>query len=277
MSQLTTGQAKGRVRKLINDLVNETDALKTTPRYRDWLLATANHWRYSPFNGLLIWLQRRTAVHVAGQREWERRGRQIKPGAEPISILAPSGHERFITVKVYELADTTGPELRVDSWSMRGGARHVKQVEAAAERLGITLHSFKQRRDIMGFAAPGRQVHLAEGLSRADRLATLVHEYAHIELGHLEDEALDRRHKELEAEAVAWAVLKSLGARTTAPQYLAALGISGKELRASLHRIGEVSRRILVAIDGRTPRRRRIRREEPAAVTSLANALAAAA
>lgn len=277
MSALTTGQAKGTVRRFINQLVEETDALRSKQHYRDWLLATANHWRYSPFNGLLIWYQRRTAVHVAGKKEWERRGREVKPDADPIFILAPSGHGRFIPVQVFDLADTTGPKLNVDSWSLRGGAKHVRKVEAAARRLGITLYAFKGRRHLMGYATHGRRVFMREGLSRADRLATLVHEYAHVELGHVGDAFIDRRRAELEAEAVAWAVLKALGARTKAPEYLAALGITGRELRASLHRIGEAARCILVAIDGRTPRRKKPKAQPPEAVVALATYLAGAA
>jgi hypothetical protein len=177
-------------------------------------------------------------------------------------------------VAVYDVRHTDGPRVKPGAWRLEGGARKLERVEAAASRLGITLGVNTTCSEALGVCYAGRRVEITPGLSRAERMATLVHEYAHALLGHAEPEHLSRRVvavDEAEAEGTAWVVLKTLGARTKAPEYLAFNGVSTRALQRSSRRIGETAREILSAIEGT---RRRVRFRGEAAPASRADPVA---
>lgn len=238
------------------ELAKETSKLKASQRYRDWLNATADHWEYSPFNRALIAIQKRDAVRVAGRLAWEARGRRVRPGAPPITILAPTGGRRFVGVVVYDLADTEGPPLAVDDWGLKGSSAHVDAARSAAAKLRIRLSHVAKRRGATGWAKPGRIVEICRGLSAAEEVATLAHEYGHVLLGHLDErQTLRPSTMEGEAEAVAYVVLRSLGSRSKAPAYLLFHGVTASNLRHSFKLIGDAAHRIAGAILGRKKRR----------------------
>src|SRR5260370_36804318 len=114
------------------ELTKETSELKASKHYRDWLNATAAHWEYTPFNRALIAIQKRDAVRVAGRKAWEARGRTIRPGAKPITILAPAGGgRRFVGVVVYDLADTNGPPIIIADRVLNAPIDHDERARGA--------------------------------------------------------------------------------------------------------------------------------------------------
>lgn len=255
-----THEALRQERKWLQELVAETDALNATERYQAWLAVTANLRHYSPLNCCLILMQaRRGVAGVASASEWRRRGRTLKEGASPISVLAPTGARRYMFVEVFDLRDTEGPPLpKLDSYLLTGGAELLPRVEAAAGPLGITVRN-RRHPHAWGRCLPNKVVHLQPGLPRATRMATLLHEYAHALLGHAEvvpPPRLSKEVEECEAEGVAWVVSRALGVESKAPEYLAAWGFDVRTLQASTRRIGTTARAILAAIQGRGPRRR---------------------
>jgi hypothetical protein len=85
--------------------------------------------KYSANNTLLILIQRPDATAVAGYREWQKMGRQVRKGSQAIWILAPNKYKieteneetgekdtafqlrGFRPAGVFALEDTDGPEI----------------------------------------------------------------------------------------------------------------------------------------------------------------------
>jgi hypothetical protein len=251
----TTHDARRLEARWLERLAGETDRVKARGEVRAWLRATLYQWRYSPLNVALLRMQRPTASFVASAACWRQQGRPLRPGAEPLWVLAPASSRRYIGVPVYDVEDTEGPPPRPPEWRLAGRTRRLAALEQAAGRLGVTLEDAPIGQPSLGTALPGRRVRLRRDVSEAEQAVTLVHELAHVLLGHLEPGCrLDVRHRETEAEAVSWVVAKRLRLRTRAPEYLAAMGAPAEALRASTRRIGAVVREVLRALE---PRRRR--------------------
>lgn len=166
--------------------------------------------RHKPWNAFLITAQRPGALAVATPKEWlGRYQRSILPGARPIVILHPFGPVRF----VFELGDTTGPELPnlkiADPFDVTVKPNcvinndvllHLPREFREADRILV-------QRDDYGFNLAGRAsrasgtldgetmvgsnehttfvVRVSRRLGPAEAFATLAHELGHIYCGHL--------------------------------------------------------------------------------------------
>jgi hypothetical protein len=240
-------------------LVTACDALRARRAVRDWLAATAHHWRYSPQNAALIHLQRPRARYVAGRRAWAARGRAVRPDATPIWVLAPGGGRRFLGVLVYDVRDTDGPPLVPPRFGLRGAAPRLATLRRAATALGVTVRPLPASLEgLAGRALPGRVVEVSHRVPPAEQAATLAHELAHVLLGHPEQVAFFGRSStsmEAEAEGAAFIVCGVLGLKSRAPEYLAFQGLSSVALRRAFHSIARAAREILHACQVR-PRRR---------------------
>ena len=73
----------------INTLAAETDAVRKSQTFLNWLDAMAKFSSYSLNNQILILLQRPLASRVAGFQTWRKLGRHVVKGAKGIAILAP--------------------------------------------------------------------------------------------------------------------------------------------------------------------------------------------
>ena len=246
-----------RLRLLVEDaeavdrLFRQALALQGTAGFTALLEAAKGFRRYSLFNTLLIWTQRRGAVMVGSQHQWRGIGRDITADACPIMILQPFGPIEF----VYELGDTEGkpvPGQDGDPFLAFGRVKETtwRRIIASAERSGAVVELSESYGDgLAGTAAtlhvnPGfASTHTAAGhnarwrikvngrLSAPARLVTLAHELGHIYCGHLgpgvRNEWLDRSkgltptQRELEAEAVAWLVSSRAGIEARSADYLA--------------------------------------------------------
>lgn len=177
------------------------------------------------------------------------RTRSPSPSSRPVLVDASSG-------VVYDLADTDGPSLKIDEWAAKGPSSHLAAARAAAGKLRIELNHVTPRRGSTGAARPGRVVEINRGLPAAEEVATLAHEYGHVLLDHLEGrKVVPHDLREGEAEAVAYIVLRSLGVRSKAPEYLLFHGVTPMKLRSAFKLIGDVAHRISGAILGRKKRR----------------------
>lgn len=198
----------------------------------------ARHTHMAPFNLMLADIQRPGARYVAFPEKWREVGRQVKPGSIPIVVLWPFGPVRC----AYELADTTGAPPDDEALSQIFGAPHKIKPGITVQLAKRVLHHDQIEIKFVSFAAtqagdarftgtsskPSWLVRLAEGLSAASRFTTLIHELAHIYLGHLgangkkwsnrRPERLDVR--EFEAEAVAFIVGRRFGLNSNSAEYL---------------------------------------------------------
>lgn len=186
---------------------------------------------YSFQNTLLAWSQlaaRDIPIGpIATFKQWESKGRRILKGSKAICLCVPVPFSKdvekedgeietrkgmFFTFKNnwFALSQTEGPEFN--------GSLEIPEFDEALclKNLGIKKVKFEHTDgNIQGYAKHGVKEIAINPLAQL-QFKTLIHEIAHIELGHT-DQTLHDSHtlpkdiKEIEAESVALLVLESLG------------------------------------------------------------------
>jgi hypothetical protein len=122
-------------------------------------------------------------------------------------------------------------------------------VETAITKAGIALHYTVIACGAQGLSKGGT-IEIDERQGTAAKCGTLVHEFAH-ELLHKEDRSQGKQQRELEAEAVAYAVLTHYGMQSGSRFYLASYGITGEMLTASMQLIAKTAREIIEKIEAK--------------------------
>lgn len=221
---------------------------------------------YSFGNQLLIAAQCPTASRVAGYGKWLEMKRQVRKGEKAIYILAPiiskgkeqtteDGESRrlrgFRAATVFDIAQTDGEELpkppSIDA--TEGGDDLLPKVETAIRNAGIALVYKVITCGAQGLSKGGTiEIDQRQGI--AAKCGSLVHEFAH-ELLHREDRSQGKQQRELEAEAVAYAVLTHYDLHPGSRFYLASYGITGEMLTASMQTIAKTARQIIEKIEAK--------------------------
>ena len=202
----------------LDDLFKATFAYRTSNEFYDLLKFIKTFRFYSPFNAMLIHLQRPGARFVAPANKWEDKyGYSVKTNANPILILQPMGPVMF----VFDVADAEpGPEAkplptRIDKpFDVKFGkiGSELKMTIENAKRDGVLVLDHKSGSQLGGSIrqATGRiktqrfqigspkkgeepfveipiqyKVLCSIDLSEEARYATIVHELAHLYCGHL--------------------------------------------------------------------------------------------
>jgi hypothetical protein len=199
----------------------------------------------APFNLMLADIQRPGARYVAFPDKWQAIGREVKPGAIPIIVLWPFGPVRC----AYDLSDTTGRAADDAMLDRVFG----EPLEAKPDMAAKLARRAKDEDDVeVRFVSMGSQqagdaqaivakmdkfnkvtafrwvVRINSQLNEGAQLTTLIHELAHIYLGHLgwsgkkwPYRGLKRRDvREFEAEAVSFIVGNRYGLKTASAEYL---------------------------------------------------------
>lgn len=65
----------------LRDLAKETDEVRRSEFFRQYLEVMSKFWKYSYHNQLLISCQMPDASRVAGFRKWKKLGRHVKKGS----------------------------------------------------------------------------------------------------------------------------------------------------------------------------------------------------
>ena len=239
------------------DVRREIDAaiegLNTGDRWREFLEVSNRFHHYSLNNQLLILLQKNKATRVAGFHKWKEFGRSVNKGESAIWIYAPMIKKvmdkdandnikrgpdgkpiwkealiGFKTVPVYDVSSTSGkplPEPPVVPFNRSSGEAPEGMHEDLREQ--IEAHGYTLEYRDLG-TDPGvpdgatdprtKKVIINTAHSRCHQAATLSHELAHIELGHLERTAEyhtrsggQRPTMEVEAESVAYVIARRYG------------------------------------------------------------------
>lgn len=194
-----------------------------TEAFLDYLKAMGRFHRYSFRNTLLIWLQKPEATLVAGLRTWNELGRRVRKGEKGIRILAPvvrrvvevdeEGKEveveqvvGFRTAVVFDISQTEGQPLPEPPMNRGSEDLFPRLLEACPFR--VVEASLGERHG----DTDGQVIRVNRELPPGEKAATLLHEWAHALL-HFDEtgRGLPRGVKELEAEAVAYAVGTRLG------------------------------------------------------------------
>jgi hypothetical protein len=265
-AQGPTAPSDANGNSLLNDLFRATISYRTSKAYFDLLDYIVRFRRYSPYNCLLVRLQRPTVGYVATPSDWMTEfERKVKPDARPLMMLRPFGPVMF----VFDIEDTEGKSAPADlmrpfdaqgqispsAWNFTvTNAGHdgisVMGREASLTRAGRA----KRIGPVDKSAPPTFEVFYNSKLTPAESYVTLTHELAHIYCGHLGEcfkwRVPDRRSvtkdaQEFEAESVAYIVCARQGIVTTAPKYLADyLGRNHEVPQVDIHRVLVVASRI---------------------------------
>jgi hypothetical protein len=243
-SPLSAQERRERAAGLQASIVDQVQQLRDSGRWRAFLDFAASFHAYSLNNVALLLAQSGgTATRVAGYRQWEARGRQVRKGEKALKIFG------YSTKKTGDTDPTTGEETRpviypilsvfdiTQTDPVPGAEDHsalahpltgddeegvVEAVTAHLTRLGWTVAREPVVGGANGYAtADGtRRVVVDYGLSPAMAAKTVLHEAAHVSLGHTEtDHAEFRAHRgvmETEAESVAYVLAGLLGLDTSA-------------------------------------------------------------
>lgn len=254
------------VRDAVIDLAQQL-ARGHTEGFLEVLAFYQKFWRYSARNLLLIRCQKPDATQVAGYSTWQRLDRQVRKGAQAIWIWAPivkkereDGEEReiclgFRPAAVFDASDLADIETNPLPSIWRPLPDDCEdeywRAVAAIGRRGIRVTEASLPRGVQGTAtADAITVSNRIGDSR-NRLATLLHEYAHC-LAHFGLLVAGKTNQqcELEAEAACFVAMKILGLDYPfARDYLLNFKATPDALHQSLGAIQMIVRRMLESLD----------------------------
>lgn len=236
----------------LDELFMRSSAYLSTDKFVELIQFTSKLREYSPYNNMLVYLQRPDATHWATASHWRKKfNRKVKDDARPLIMLQPMGP----VMLAYDVTDTEGPQLPAllaDLFAVEGSFNFdifdrtlenctsagivIKYRKLGAHHAGTAIRAPQDA----GATGVKATIELNEAYDLAARYATLCHEIAHIYLGHLgadlEDNlwgarlGLTRNQRELEAEAVTYTVCYRAGLTTKSAEYLAGYLGDGKEL-----------------------------------------------
>jgi hypothetical protein len=234
----TAAERDARRREQLDRLRGATDALLTSEGWQRWLRTRSRFHRYSLRNTLLIAFQCPHATHVAGFRQWLELGRCVRKGEKAIRIFAPVRYRRpddeqsddketelqlvgFRLAAVFDVSQTE-PLPGVDPAALdppgqpvtgNSHAYLLDPLEQHAAKLGFNVH-YEPLEGQAGYCS-SRQARIVvdSGLPANGRLATLVHELAHVH--GIDYMTFNRAEAELIVESVACIVCGSVGLDTS--------------------------------------------------------------
>ncbi|MGN7797661.1 ArdC family protein [Leifsonia sp. 22587] len=246
-SRRTAEQRKAQAEALHASIVEQVQQLADTGRWRRFLDFARSFHTYSLNNLLLILAQNPDATIVAGFRQWQAKGRQVRKGEHSIKIFGYSTKKPISTeaetdadpeertvhyfpmLSVFDISQTdpidgaTVPEDPIQQ--LTGNQDHgvISRLTAQLEGTGWAV-ARETLTYANGYTDPGKRtvalrVALRVGLAPEQAAKTLIHETAHVELGHVDDLDEYRHHRgrmEVEAESVAYIVAGLVGFDTSA-------------------------------------------------------------
>ncbi len=187
-------------------------------------------------------------------------GRDGKPVTEEKEITIPA----FKVVSVFDVSQTEGKELPsiavdeltgdVDRYEdFFKALKETSPVPIAFEKISGGAHGYYHLED--------KRIALDEGMSELQTLKTAIHEIAHAKLHDIDlnnpkqqENRVDRRTREVEAESVAYTVCQHYGLDTSDYSFGYVAGWSSgrelAELRSSLETIRNAAAEIIDSIDG---------------------------
>lgn len=244
-SKHSAEERKAQAEALHASILEQVEQLAESGQWRRFLDFARSFHQYSLNNLLLILAQNSDATMVAGYRQWQAKGRQVRKNESAIKIFGYStkktsnddGHEStqreeertihyFPVLSVFDISQTEPipgatpiPENRAQQ--LVGNDDH-----GVFEPLTAYLHSggWDVLREPLthanGYTDPDRRVVvIGRDLAPEHAAKTLIHEAAHINLQHIDDVNEYRQHRgrmEVEAESVAYIVAGLNGFDTSA-------------------------------------------------------------
>ena len=238
-----------KIESFIKELAHAVQDEATSGKVAEYLAFSKRFRKFSFNNSLLIFIQNPKATYVATFAQWKTMGVYVKKNPKVIWIYRPKikkeddlkpnddgipdGEEvtdktrmSFIAYRVYDISDTNAEEKGIKpqkpEWHDPNTPSEVADriFEYALEFCkdkGIKITHDTAKGGEMGWSK-GDHINLSSSVDGVDKIATLIHEIAH-SLLHFKDSSmffgdeytlnLTSDLKELQAEAVAYTVLKN--------------------------------------------------------------------
>lgn len=265
MNTATAQDLTASIDQSIKTLIAETDAAKQNEAFKAWLMTMSRFYSYSFGNQMLIAMQCPTATHVAGFRRWQSMNRFVRKGEKAIRVLAPIIRRKedettndgktsriagFRVASVFDISQTDGEPLpeAPEHDATSGGTDLLPKIEAGIRACGIELVYTTIAGGAQGLSKGGI-IEIENEQTISAKCGTAVHEWAH-ELLHKSDRSQGKQQRELEAEAIAFAVLTHYGMQPGSRFYLASYGITGEMLVSTMQTISTTAKRIIERIEG---------------------------
>ena len=254
--------------KHLRNLAKETDEVKKSEFFKQYLEIMSKFWEYSYHNQLLIVHQMRKASKVAGFRKWRELGRFVKKGSKAIRILAPRFKKvmeldesgalvekeavvSFVPVPVFDISQTEGEPLPEVDITVKGDNCKgfldslvefctSKKIKVDFKNLGIN--------GLYGYSKGG-QIAVTNIESINTQVNTMIHEVAH-ELLH-RGKALSKQHTEIQAEGVAYVVTRHFGMENKSFNYLALYDANYKKIMENMKAISRAAKEIIEFLEER--------------------------
>ena len=118
-----------------HELQAQLTKLTSEPEFREYLRFQRSMWRYSPFNTLLIRIQKPDALLVQSMTTWNALGRHVIKGEHALRILVPIGRSVNANLSLPNTPGEAGTEREAPS----GGAGD-KEI---TKRLVYEVHGFR--------------------------------------------------------------------------------------------------------------------------------------
>ncbi|WP_441787083.1 ArdC-like ssDNA-binding domain-containing protein [Leifsonia sp. 2MCAF36] len=236
-------QRNAQAEALHASIIDQVQQLADSGQWRKFLDFARSFHSYSLNNLLLILAQNPDATMVAGFRQWQAKGRQVRKGETSIKIFGYSTkkttrtdaensteqEERtvhyFPVLSVFDISQTDpieGVPTQENPVQALTGDHDHGVLDPLTAHLGGNGWSVTQETlaHANGYTDPDRRtVVLGRNLAPEQAAKTLIHEAAHIQLGHTDNLDEYRQHRgrmEVEAESVAYIVAGLCGFDTSA-------------------------------------------------------------
>lgn len=236
--------AYGNDAKGLNEhLKNGLKEYVNSDQYKKYLDTISKFHNYSRRNIDLIHQQKPDATLIAGAKKWnESFGRYINKGEKGFTIYAPSEHKvkdlngdfvldedgkvktniRFIPVKVFDVSQTNGKELSLNSVELENNVENYVDIYKALKEIAdkdnikIVFVDKELMPTAYGSYTPAKnKIDLRKGMGQGDTLSTLIHELAHAKYQSKIITTEEYALNELHAESIAYVTSKYLGLDTS--------------------------------------------------------------
>jgi hypothetical protein len=234
----------------IDDLLKRGWQFKNSEDFTKFLNFIANFDHYSRYNTMLVYVQNRNVTFFGGPSYWKKKfHRTVKKDARPYLILTPNGP----VMLVYDIFDTNGVET-ADEFLAKGLGHKPLEVKGHLSE-DVLLHAIKEANNwgikvsfkplsyfnggsiTTVYTNGDTEISLKEGLMNEEYFRILMHELAHLFLGHTGHKGLYYKNstkpialpirelsttaEELEAETVSYLICRKLGLEARSAEYIA--------------------------------------------------------
>lgn len=239
----------------------------------DELQRFVEHWNagfhtYSLNNMILAKIQRPDCKLLAGYKAWIKKGRKVRKGEKAIRILAPmikkginvsdeGDDEEFVIIKgfkpvsVFDISQTDGDPVDVGCSDLISGDVNFDTLVKACP---VPVHI--KDLGLSNGNTDGKTINITPKKNKAAMCATLIHEWAHVALGHCKDNGIlfeteERNAKEICAETCNFIICSAIGIdnQKKSRLYIGNWGANKEELQSEGKKIISVAEKIIRSIN----------------------------